>query len=1587
MIQIIAMAAFMCCLNPIFGNENHKDLDVYLSCNDNVQISIAGNCEGITPDHFLEGDAGVGAFVIQIRDTLQGIAPNQNSDFIGIDWSELIGAKGLEYKIIDANSAGCWGTLDLESNILPAVDLSPCAFIEGSTISTTATLEPGATDTYTFEITDECQSYTVNKTSGGLKVACDTDPSGWCVIDCDIEITDPTGAPLADLVSGTGLMVGKYTVSVSADNPTFSGIYDISIVVTDCVQCENWCDGPPPSEFVTLEELEEMLASSCMIDVELLSEKVFESGNICDDGGVLTVVKYAGQYDSHGETIIVDLMTQAYRSLPIDLYLPGTTDPNFVSQACTGSGTLNPIFCFPIDQKLSCGDDYTPEAIAAKNGGGAGFPTILDIHTDIPGMDINCREEHFEVTVDTVVAPVEISPGVWSNVKTVVKELRDTIICDTVPNGQINHPKYPLSNGLFCNIFVTHEDFVLSACGGSQKIVRNWKLLDWCTNTCFEQKQNIEIGGSTAPQLVGTVATEQSFDIDAIDCLADLTISPPTFVDDCNDNPTVTLELTENISGIWIDPSAVPIGEYTATYIANDGCGNLSEPVVIAITVTESFAPIAVCKDLIVSLTPDMDYVDNGIAKIYAEAFDKGSHDSGCGEIIKMEVIRMEDLESGAKTSCDPILEEVILEAESEDKFGDIIPAVTGLKPVFGEYVKFCCEDVGEDLQVVLQVHDNQGNSNQCMVNIQVQDKLSGGGLSCPSYTVNCLDFTDTPEENLPTILNGTCSDLEIELLSEDAAVGSCGAGNVIREWGAVQNGVVVGTCLQLVTVTAEGAFDPRDIKWPLHHTGEEFVNAFNKEPHPETGVCTLFPDPTTTSMNGILNCSDLENSDLCTPSFPGVACGLIGLSHEDETVVFDEGACLKIIRRWTVIDWCVYEPNSRENFDDNNDVADDTYFVCIDWCETDECIGNYYFKYDNVEEDGYYTFDQVLKIVDDQVPTVDCEGLAASSSFDGDACTGSITATATGQDLGDCPSNDLTWNIILKGADGKSVDIQSRSSSSGEEVSYSIDGLAEGSYTVCFVAIDACGNNSESCEIPVSIADTKAPTPICIQRLSTAVMQAGVPTVDIWAVDFNVKSEDNCTPQGDLRYSFSEDSIVGSVALDCDDADGFPVELKMWVWDNSDNKDFCSVEIMVDGELACFGEGQGMTAIVSGLVQTESGEMISNTDVSIESSHPEYPTMQVTLEDGKYAFMDNPMHLDYKVSAVKDRDYMNGVSTLDLVLMNKHILGTAILDSPYKIIAADINNSGTVSASDLVQLRKLILGLIDELPNNSSWRFLDADQSFLNPNNPWPFVEEIDMFNLEQNQMKSDFIGVKIGDVNGTAKANNLIKTEVRSNSNKVVINIFDQEVSENQIVNIEFNAKEYSELKGFQFTLANQDLEVIDILSNSAAVTQSNIGVFENQTTISYNNDATDFNSADLFTLVVKAKKDIVLSDALAINSRITSAEAYLTNELVVSDLVLEFENAQLSQKAAQVELYQNVPNPFNQNTSVSFSLPSKSDIKFQIHDYAGKLMFESKGQFSAGTNTIELDKRILKTSGIYYYTLTSNEISLTKSMIRIE
>lgn len=115
--------------------------------------------------------------------------------------------------------------------------------------------------------------------------------------------------------------------------------------------------------------------------------------------------------------------------------------------------------------------------------------------------------------------------------------------------------------------------------------------------------------------------------------------------------------------------------------------------------------------------------------------------------------------------------------------------------------------------------------------------------------------------------------------------------------------------------------------------------------------------------------------------------------------------------------------------------------------------------------------------------------------------------------------------------------------------------------------------------------------------------------------------------------------------------------------------------------------------------------------------------------------------------------NYINGVNLLDLCETAGHILGVLPFPSPYAMIAADVNQSGSITTFDIVESRKLILGIYTQLPNNTNWKVMPDYCQFPNPNNPFGSFCANHLILSEFMALDGDtakVFGIKVGDVNG---------------------------------------------------------------------------------------------------------------------------------------------------------------------------------------------------------------------------------------------
>lgn len=174
----------------------------------------------------------------------------------------------------------------------------------------------------------------------------------------------------------------------------------------------------------------------------------------------------------------------------------------------------------------------------------------------------------------------------------------------------------------------------------------------------------------------------------------------------------------------------------------------------------------------------------------------------------------------------------------------------------------------------------------------------------------------------------------------------------------------------------------------------------------------------------------------------------------------------------------------------------------------------------------------------------------------------------------------------------------------------------------------------------------------------------------------------------------------------------------------------------------------------VGGTVKDVNGNGISGAIVHLQELGTEFTA--TTGANGQFSFvaMMEP-RLTYTLTADKDNNYSNGVTTFDLIQMQRHVLSIAPFMLPQEFLASDANHSGGITTQDVIELRRILLHTADDLANNTSWIFINEDYSFGNPEFPYPetYTTHAALLHFSTKTTTPLHLrGIKIGDVNGSA-------------------------------------------------------------------------------------------------------------------------------------------------------------------------------------------------------------------------------------------
>ncbi|MFT5264563.1 MAG: hypothetical protein ACI8YQ_003309, partial [Polaribacter sp.] len=992
------------------------------------------------------------------------------------------------------------------------------------------------------------------------------------------------------------------------------------------------------------------------------------------------------------------------------------------------------------------------------------------------------------------------------------------------------------------------------SCSGNVTYKRTWMILDMCTGVMIPCVQTIKVVDTDGPTI--TCPTYATVGV-GTGCVGNVNLDAPPMTDDCDATTNLTYTATttggtlirDAVTGIY-NLSNLAVGtSYVVTYIGSDGCGNTST-CTSTIDVADLQGPSVSCTSL-----ENLTLNNFGTATINAQT--------------QLETA------NGNSDNCGIVTYEVRLPSDCST-----VPQTT-----FASSVGLGCCHAGTDVVVEFRVTDAAGNSNTCSTTIAVSPYADFGFTTCPTpanTTLECNDIAGdlatiglTNVVQTPTVIevshtdisgvtnqtagyypvsgvrfNG-CGTAAVSIVDIDNST-SCGLGNVTRTY-TVTSGSQTSTCVVV--------FDVENNQLPFDLTTIVLNDA--------TVQCTDItsqtnPDPSQLPMNQqgpiisslISGCQDVQvmgyTNNILTPA-PA-----------------DPGVCTKILRTFTIWDECaavsvervqlikIMDPGPTftgcpgvENLTIGETSA--TVVTATDVCGNTNTPVSYAIDLnsDGGTPDAVGTGGDLSTIV----------GMVGGANFPIGSHT--VTFSASGCNITNTCSvvinvnfDCTTFGALLNPAYNLNVGDISGSGTFDPTITdmyappvVPIAGISitkpDGS-PATFTCADLDKNiapaptnvdvvfhlpGGVACPVTMRITDSSSPSITCntplqvnIEVGDTGVGGTDIPrTIVLTDVSVVASDEAACTATNLLTYTFSPATVS---CADLGNLSTVDVPVIVTVSDGYTSAVCTNSVTLVSASGAAACGSTPPSANVVGSISNESNSMLENVTVTPASG------MDVSMTDinGTYN-LNLATNENYNVTPEKDDDYLNGVSTYDIVLMSKHILQIDLLDSPYKMIAADVNKSGGITTLDMVELRKVILFINDEFSNNSSWRFVDANYAFPDTTNPFGeiFPESYAINGLTGDMEDLDFVAVKIGDVNGTAVTNGFSgDSDSRDFNGTLELEMKDVHVKAGQTHTIEVKANDFNNMLGYQFTMAFDGLEVTDVTPGElTSLTTANFGM----------------------------------------------------------------------------------------------------------------------------------------------------------------
>lgn len=348
--------------------------------------------------------------------------------------------------------------------------------------------------------------------------------------------------------------------------------------------------------------------------------------------------------------------------------------------ACPGDITVNndPGECgamvnYTVDHLDNCSDATLIVNPVSGSFFSVGSGSVLATVTDIAGNSAQCS---FNVTVNDNEMPT------FSNCPGNISVSNDAGDCGadvswTPPTLDDNCP------GAISN--VTHAPGSFFGVGTTTV---TYSGMDAAGNTAANCEFTVTVNDTEAPTF-SNCPGNISVGNDQGECGADVNWTPPVFEDNC---PGASSSSTHDPGDFF------PVGSTVVTYSGSDVAGNAASNCVFTVTVNDTEAPVAVCKDVTVDFNGERD-----INLTVAQVWDEGASSDNCGTVEFVSA----DLSIG-------------------------------------------CEELGNTVAIPVTIQDGAGNVDDCTAYVDVIGLPCGwaegpndGSLNCDGQTTSDYDVDD----------------------------------------------------------------------------------------------------------------------------------------------------------------------------------------------------------------------------------------------------------------------------------------------------------------------------------------------------------------------------------------------------------------------------------------------------------------------------------------------------------------------------------------------------------------------------------------------------------------------------------------------------------------------------------------------------------------------------------------------------------------------------------------------------------------------------------------------------------------------------